>query len=220
MRYCQERLIQELITNGGITIGSSINSIQKLSSSTSLIDSNISDNGTLVTIGNSIRATNYGTGTKTGTASYGLSVDINGNIIETALGGTTPTLQQVVTQGNSIFTQIGTNGVNLQVNEAGTVGLNITSTLGGIGIKSSSTGGSSGAEFTNSGVNSGIDVINTSSGNGILMINPGTGTALRISGTSAAKLFSGNNNFSETSYIKVEFKEHHSLKQVDYLLSH
>jgi hypothetical protein len=34
--------------------------------------------------------------------------------------------------------------VNLQVNEAGTVGLNITSTLGGIGIKSSSTGGSSG----------------------------------------------------------------------------
>jgi hypothetical protein len=43
-------LIQELIT-GGITIGSSINSIQKLSSSTSLIDSNISDNGTLVTIG-------------------------------------------------------------------------------------------------------------------------------------------------------------------------
>jgi hypothetical protein len=69
-------LIQELITNGGITIGSSIN-IQKLSSSTSLIDSNISDNGTLVTIGNSIRATNYGTGTKTGTASYGLSVDIN-----------------------------------------------------------------------------------------------------------------------------------------------
>jgi hypothetical protein len=42
-------------------------------------------------------------------------------------------------------------------------------------------------------------VINTSSGNGILMINPGTGTALRISGTSA-KLFSGNNNFSETSY--------------------
>jgi hypothetical protein len=98
-------LIQELITNGG-TIGSSINSIQKLSSSTSLIDSNISDNGTLVTIGNSIRATNYGTGTKTGTASYGLSVDINGNIIETALGGTTPTLQQVVTQGNSIFTQI------------------------------------------------------------------------------------------------------------------
>jgi hypothetical protein len=198
------RLIQELITNGGITIGSSINSIQKLSSSTSLIDSNISDNGTLVTIGNSIRATNYGTGTKTGTASYGLSVDINGNIIETALGGTTPTLQQVVTQGNSIFTQIGTNGVNLQVNEAGTVGLNITSTLGGIGIKSSSTGGSSGAEFTNSGVNSGIDVINTSSGNGILMINPGTGTALRISGTSAAKLFSGNNNFSETSYITKE----------------
>jgi hypothetical protein len=136
-------LIQELITNGG-TIGSSINSIQKLSSSTSLIDSNISDNGTLVTIGNSIRATNYGTGTKTGTASYGLSVDINGNIIETALGGTTPTLQQVVTQGNSIFTQI-VLGVNLQVNEAGTVGLNITSTLGGIGIKSSSTGGSSGA---------------------------------------------------------------------------
>jgi hypothetical protein len=52
-------------------------------------------------------------------------------------------LLQVVTQGNSIFTQIGTNGVNLQVNEAGTVGLNITSTLGGIGIKSS-TGGSSG----------------------------------------------------------------------------
>jgi hypothetical protein len=31
-----KRLIQELITNGGITIGSSINSIQKLSSSTSL----------------------------------------------------------------------------------------------------------------------------------------------------------------------------------------
>jgi hypothetical protein len=85
-----------------VTIGSSINSIQKLSSSTSLIDSNISDNGTLVTIGNSIRATNYGTGTKTGGTSYGLSVDINGNI-ETALGGTTPTLQQVVTQGNSIL---------------------------------------------------------------------------------------------------------------------
>jgi hypothetical protein len=59
-----KRLIQELITNGGITIGSSINSIQKLSSSTSLIDSNISDNGTLVTIGNSIRATNYGTGNR------------------------------------------------------------------------------------------------------------------------------------------------------------
>jgi hypothetical protein len=40
---------------------------------------------------NSIRATNYGTGTKTGTASYGLSVDVNGNFIETAFW-TTPTL--------------------------------------------------------------------------------------------------------------------------------
>jgi hypothetical protein len=66
-------------------------------------------------------------------AGYGLSVDVNGNLLKLLLGGTTSLLQQVVTQGNSIFTQIGTNGVNLQVNEAGTVGLNITSTLGGIG---------------------------------------------------------------------------------------
>jgi hypothetical protein len=54
------------------------------------------------------------------------------------------------------------------------------------------------------------------------MINPGTGTALRISGTSAAKLFSGNitSQRHHISLRKVEFKEHHSLKQVDYLLSH
>jgi hypothetical protein len=77
-----------------------INSIQKLSSSTSLIDSNISDNGTLVTIGNSIRATNYGTGQ--GTASYGLSVDIN-EILSKLLWVELHLLLQVVTQGNSIF---------------------------------------------------------------------------------------------------------------------
>jgi hypothetical protein len=72
----------------------------------------------------------------------------------------TPTLQQVVTQAIQSLLKL-VRLLNLQVNEQGTVGLNITSTLGGIGIKSSSTGGSSGQEFTNSGVNSWYRCVNT-----------------------------------------------------------
>jgi len=49
----------------------------------------------------------YGSGTYTGTAAYMLAVDASGNIIETSGGGSTPTLQQVTTAGNTTTDDVG-----------------------------------------------------------------------------------------------------------------
>ena len=63
----------------------------------------------VTTLGQTLNFEDYGGGTITGTPTYNLSVDVNGNIIETATGGVS-TLQQVLDQGNTATTIINSNG--------------------------------------------------------------------------------------------------------------
>ena len=57
----------------------------------------------------SVSMLQYGSGDRTGTAAYALSVDSSGNIIETTAASGTPTLQQVTDEDNSLTTQITTS---------------------------------------------------------------------------------------------------------------
>lgn len=145
----------------------------------------------------------YGDGTITGTASYTLQVDSNGKIIEGALGGS-QTLQQTVDLGNTIIVPDDGTGIIINTDNAGEIGLQANATLGGVGINVTSSGGSSGIQVTNSGVNGGIELSNSGSGSGILLMSNGTGKGLQITGSTTAKIFSGQNNFSETSSITKE----------------
>jgi hypothetical protein len=52
----------------------------------------------------------YGDGAITGTATYALQVDANGKIVEGALSGATPTLQQVTNMGSTTTNNITANG--------------------------------------------------------------------------------------------------------------
>src|SRR5210317_4848 len=54
-----------------------------------------------------VRLHSYGSGSNTGTAAYTLAVDASGNIIETSGGGSTPTLQEVTTAGNTTTDDVG-----------------------------------------------------------------------------------------------------------------
>ena len=55
------------------------------------------------------RFEDYGQGDYTGTAAYTLAVDASGNVIETSATPSTPTLQQVTDEDNSLTTQITTS---------------------------------------------------------------------------------------------------------------
>ena len=64
-----------------------------------------------VEIDGDFKLSNYGSGTNTGTATYSLNVDANGNVIEGPVGDTSnPTLQDVTDNGNVTSNNIKTTG--------------------------------------------------------------------------------------------------------------
>ena len=77
----------------------------------------------------SVKFVDYGSGTKTGTAAYNLSVDASGNVIETASGGGgiggTGTIDTL-----PIFTAATTLGDSLVVSTSGGNGIGINMTAG------------------------------------------------------------------------------------------
>jgi hypothetical protein len=82
----------------------------------------------------------YGTGTKTGTATYSLAVDASGNIIEEALGDVTPNLQAVTDEGNTTTLNIAAASFN-DLNLFSQTGVDIDNIGIGIDAILNNTGG-------------------------------------------------------------------------------
>ena len=97
--------------------GSYISFVDSSTTSGEFVQIGASGNGMVIRTNNSqaitiadtgaMRLHNYGSGTFTGTAAYTLAVDSSGNIIETSGGGSTPTLQEVTTAGNTTTDDVG-----------------------------------------------------------------------------------------------------------------
>lgn len=124
-----------LIRNVSITEGY-LNEEYRMTTTTAIENPEVVFNGS-VSITDNVRFSDYGAGTKTGTATYNLSVDVNGDIIETVAGAVLENLI-VVNQSNFSTTLGGTIDPDKEYFLDGNIDMGtttITVPSGGINIK-------------------------------------------------------------------------------------
>lgn len=162
------------VGGGGITGSGTTNTVPKFTSGTAIGNSNITDNGTVITLGSNTTLNGIMSSTNTGgTKTRGLNLANSGT-------GATDVLQvSNSSSGRGMFLSNSVNGIGCYAENIG-VGqaFRITESGGGIGAYVINTVNGTGVAIENSGAGTGLNISHSGNSYGILLQNNGAGFGL------------------------------------------